>query len=360
MDSHAQAYGMLPVPKHSKELQTAVQDEGRRQQIDAAKKRAASQNVDYAAFAALVSMAHVKPFERRRGRREELVQSVPALPAWSFDATGGLAPSDSSQGTCKELGDLKITAQQMSEEAFHWKKTEDPMQQEEAGFLATRLGSFGHREHAFMTSDAFKREWRRAGSNLQDKLTFLLAIPPHELPYIFKVELPPSILADIIDALCLWRQSSAQEGVGVLLPSCLGSGVKETPTHKVTDRGNFVACNSTFNKPFDAHLTFHMLESLCKCGRFSLSLKLVGAMVRSSAIGLIGHILDCLRGHAVCNEKAHNTLCSSCYAEMKGHVEVGSPEGSTAIKNELLEGQLICMDKAKELASIYSMYNYAS
>ena len=45
------------ISKHSKELQNAVQDEARRREIDAAKKRAAAQNADYPTFAALVSLS---------------------------------------------------------------------------------------------------------------------------------------------------------------------------------------------------------------------------------------------------------------------------------------------------------------
>eukprot|EP00798_Chlamydomonas_sp_ICE-L_P011935 gene11935-15044_t len=51
----------LKVPKTSKELATAGYDDFKKQAIDAAKKRAVGQYVDYDTFKNMVAVAHLKP-----------------------------------------------------------------------------------------------------------------------------------------------------------------------------------------------------------------------------------------------------------------------------------------------------------
>lgn len=48
-------------PKQSEELQNAFYDDWKRQEVDAAKKRAVAQYVDYDTFKNMVSVAHLKP-----------------------------------------------------------------------------------------------------------------------------------------------------------------------------------------------------------------------------------------------------------------------------------------------------------
>ncbi|CAM6123141.1 unnamed protein product [Calypogeia fissa] len=72
--------------KHSKELGRPVEDDAKRANINSVKLRAAAQNVDYPAFAALVSCAHLKPMTRKEldSREKKLPNLNPNVRAWSF------------------------------------------------------------------------------------------------------------------------------------------------------------------------------------------------------------------------------------------------------------------------------------
>eukprot|EP00250_Pteridium_aquilinum_P005208 c15340_g1_i1 orf=84-1037(-) len=271
-----------------------------------------------------VSMAHVKPFERRKGQQEESVKNIHASPAWSFDASGALAPSDSLQKSFNEL------------------TCGNQLPQEGAGLLATQKCRVGSLEAKCMTVDALKREWRRVGTNLHDKLMLLLALSPGDLAYIFKVELPPSILADVIEVLWWWKRSSTHEKVENSV-----SDVEETPTDDIT-------CKSTSKEAFDAHIAFQILNSLCVCGRFSLSLKLAGERAQSLAILLIDHLVQCLEKKEISIRRASNSSCMS--SPDQKYVFKGGflPEGSKANGLVILKEQTLSMDDLKQLASFYT------
>jgi len=51
------------VPKASKELDSAIEDDRKYKEVDSAKKRAVAQRVDYDTFKNLVSVAHLKPLQ---------------------------------------------------------------------------------------------------------------------------------------------------------------------------------------------------------------------------------------------------------------------------------------------------------
>ncbi|KAI5060193.1 hypothetical protein GOP47_0024613 [Adiantum capillus-veneris] len=255
--------GSMPaVPKHSRELQRAVEDDNRRKEIDSAKKHAAAQNVDYESFAALVSMAHIKPFERKRGQQGKSANHIRPLPAWSLDASGSLGSSASTLSEVSHLsktGNLCMRAEQ------------------EDSLVAMGSSSLGLKAKR-MTTDCFKREWRRFGTNFQKRLAFLLALSPDELPRIFKVELPPSVLSDVVEVLYWWKDFLPQRRANaapVLLNS--NSDAEGIPTGRVSDMSAGEDC--PILQFFDGHHVVQILKSLCACGRFSLSLKLAGKRV---------------------------------------------------------------------------------
>lgn len=66
-----------PVPqKSSKELENAVYDDWKRKAVDAAKKRAVGQYVDYDTFKNMVLVAHLKPIGEQHHGSGELVLKV--------------------------------------------------------------------------------------------------------------------------------------------------------------------------------------------------------------------------------------------------------------------------------------------
>ncbi|MCO5577159.1 hypothetical protein L7F22_030983 [Adiantum nelumboides] len=331
--------GRVPaVFKHSKELQTAVEDDKRRQEIDLAKKRAATQNVDYESFAALVSMAHVKPLERKRGLQGESAKPTRSLPAWLFDASGSLLPLASSPPTLSELSLVG--------------KTQNPFmnaKQEENSLVAMGKLNLGSKAKC-MTADCFKTEWRRLGTKFADKLLFLLALSPSEMPIIFKIELPSSILSDVVEVLWWWKDSLAhgREHASVLLTS--NSNAEGMQTSETGDVSVGEEC--PLLPTFDADRAFQMLKSLCACGRFSLSLKLAGTRTRYLVKQLIDKLVECTEKHEVSCQKVDSVFCV-CSA--MGHdANVGYvTENFKASETEVFKGQAISLDELKHLAIVY-------
>ena len=70
------------IPKTSRELQSAIDDDKRKQAINDAKFRAVAQHEDYDTFKNMVSVAHLKPLQAPKSKRE------PEAPAFAFDASG--------------------------------------------------------------------------------------------------------------------------------------------------------------------------------------------------------------------------------------------------------------------------------
>ncbi|KAH7288011.1 hypothetical protein KP509_31G007200 [Ceratopteris richardii] len=306
-----------PVPKFSKELQTAIQDDLHRVQIDSAKKRAAAQNADYESFAALVSMAHVKPFEHKKSQQEESIKRTSiAMPSWSFNASGSLVTADGLDSNITKLNIEQMTRGILSTrrvdsiidaKKVHSSSTNSGLPLRETGHAILEkeensipsttndrlalngegcvewreLLQLGCSDAKGITADSFKREWRKLGRNFEKKLTFLLAFSPDELHKIFKVELAPSILADIIEVIYRWAKPMAQESTDIPVDPALKANIEERNSHQGTDED--VTVVATPQKSFDVHLALKILESVSACGRFSLALKLSGKQTVSLA-----------------------------------------------------------------------------
>ena len=232
-------------------------------------------------------MAHIKPFERKRGQ-EVIAQRIPTSPAWSFDAAG---KHSASQITFNEFNHYNASSGKETigytfrQEIVNSEKTHGNQTLKAASDLPSPGVIKVEKPLLMKTCDAFKREWRRA-SNFEEKLELLLAMLPHELSRTFKVELPPSVLTDIIDTLCWWKQCPSIEE-----PNCASA-----PN----------ARNMSIS--FDAHLASDILGSLSKCGRFVLSLKLVGPQIQARALDLIDNMIICLGEMASCKEETNYLL----------------------------------------------------
>ena len=232
-------------------------------------------------------MAHIKPFEQKRGQ-EVMVQRIPTSPAWSFDAAG---KHSASRGTFNELnnynasGGKETIGYTFPQEVVDTQKTHGTQMLEAASDILSPGVITVKKPLLMKTCDAFKREWRRA-TNFEEKLGLLLAMLPHELSRTFKVELPPSVLINIIDTLCWWNQCPSKEE-----PNCAS-----------------IPNTRNMNISFDAHLASDILDSLCKCGRFSLTLKLVGPQIQARVLDLIDDMIICLGAKTNCNEETNYLL----------------------------------------------------
>lgn len=149
-------------PKLSKDLANAVYDDWKRKVIDDAKKRAVSQNVDYATFKNMVSVAHLKPIQSARAPRLDQM-----LPSWHFNADGSLP-------TAHQLSDAAAAALAL-------------MQQEP--------------QEPPSTSGDFYREWRRNCPNADSKYRYLRLCGPVGLASLFKIEISSEALKEIIEVL---------------------------------------------------------------------------------------------------------------------------------------------------------------
>ncbi|KAL2630508.1 hypothetical protein R1flu_015194 [Riccia fluitans] len=217
--------------KTSEELITSIEDEAKRQQLDAAKKRAAAQNVDYPCFAALVSCAHLKPMTRKElntSMEEKKQRRSCSIPAWSFDLSGHLQPAtdpsnhsnvntDFTKSLDKETGDWsnpKSPFLQDDNESYHpppqsnsevatsYLPSDLINGHEDADTTFSRVKSCEPRSRTLQSSsDMFIKEWKKLNSADNARMRFLEKIPPSSLPVIFRVELPPYLLGEILQTL---------------------------------------------------------------------------------------------------------------------------------------------------------------
>ncbi|DBA90051.1 TPA: hypothetical protein ACH3X2_004316 [Trebouxia sp. C0005] len=158
--------------KASKELQSALQDDIKRQAVDAAKKRAVGQHVDYDTFKNMVAVAHLRPLQDPSS-----TQTVSYAPAWRFAPNGLLAKSASSLT-------LRIA-------------TFDPQ--------TSRVPS---------SSDEFIRVWNRQCPTSADKLRLLSTCGPDHMSKLFRAALPADLLSSILITLCsLHNPASGSTGV---------------------------------------------------------------------------------------------------------------------------------------------------
>ncbi|KAG0589539.1 hypothetical protein KC19_1G027800 [Ceratodon purpureus] len=235
--------------KESKELRTAIYDDWKRKAVNDAKFRACDQHVDYPTFANLVSVAHLKPVVRKTPGEEFEDEERPAhiykgtsAPAWSFDSAGTEKPAneeDAADGLPALLGLRKPGSNRTAQERI--------------------------------TDDEFAKNWRRLNKDVFLQMAFLTGINPANYPEIFKVELPPNLLADILATICTCFRAE-----------------ENARDHPDRQRLLRAACA----RDVDESWAVRMLEAMTKCGRFSLAIGFVGVKTRAMVRALIAHLVD--------------------------------------------------------------------
>jgi hypothetical protein len=263
-------------------------------------------------------MAHIKPFDRKTAR-ESRARHTAASPAWSFDASGRLHKAldefdINNVGIVKGPTDSSCPREEVENSG---NTPVDPRSKIASSGPLSHCVAVVDKKclHTTMTCDAFKREWRRS-TDREEKLGFLVDVA-HELSRIFKAELPPSALTDIIDTLGWWKQcSSSKQGEEQVVE-------EEEPNSASAGK----PVNTSLS--FDLHLVCYILESLACCGRFSLSLKLGGPHIRACALDLIDHVITLQSGPLLNQEKSKLLACTS--------------------------EDTLSLDKLKELKSLYTM-----
>ncbi|BFI42393.1 hypothetical protein MPTK2_8g08480 [Marchantia polymorpha subsp. ruderalis] len=355
--------------KQSKELRNSIEDEVKRQSVDAAKKRAAAQNVDYPCFANLVSCAHLKPMTRKELDRkiDRNPKHEGSIPAWSFDVTGHSQPGKPILATCRQtksdtvLNRLASNQDLPSSIGSNLSCFENPLfrahEQQRLAFHhvsesavsalpcvpSTGLGWKGDGSRmptvqkpgpkgSSYSSDLFIKEWKLLNSSQpSERLSYLINFPPSSLPKIFWVEIPPFLLAEILETL----RSTAlnlRKGTSTDDKSCAGLSLDsdDRPTHvhehmsdcaSTATRSHYkkhtteLRKNGSVSDPEEeiVHEQHHVLyppphnrvmdgkervlswvasvmEALTRCGRFGLAVKLVGQESRDSAREILEHI----------------------------------------------------------------------
>eukprot|EP01018_Ginkgo_biloba_P030171 Gb_15186 [translate_table: standard] len=273
--------------KYSKDFRNPVQDEGHRQLIDNAKKRAAAQHADYPTFAAIVSAAHLKPFHRDRdgllkaSGGQGCINGKHVSPAWSFDAKGALQDEEEiNPNIARKFVDngneistfirKSVPHRDRREKdcsSYHPLKEQN---QQERISIYPKCISF----------DGFMKEWRKFGRDeLDKKLHCLLKFNPHQLSQIFKVEIPPTVLAEIVETL---HRGYARDLTKLEKLSPINAGEKDLDGNAHEKQNEENTLENAERKKYSRWVV-RILESLGKCGRFSLSLKLVGDRTRCMA-----------------------------------------------------------------------------
>jgi len=131
------------VPKLSKELDNAIEDDRKYKEVDCAKKRAVAQRVDYDTFKNMVSVAHLKPLQAP----DEVVR-VRGAPAWRFNSMGQDEGNEVNERTIQNYGNVP---------------TEQPS-----------------------TSAEFERVWRRCCKTNSERYAFIKFCSLDTLAKIFK------------------------------------------------------------------------------------------------------------------------------------------------------------------------------
>ena len=122
-----------------------------------------------------------------------------------------------------------------------------------------------------LTHDVFAKTWRQLNKDVFLQMAFLTGIDPASYPEIFKVELPPNLLADILLTIC----------------ACFRA--EENARH---DPERLRLLRAACARDVDEIWTVRMLEALSGCGRFSLAIGFVGEKTRAMVRGLIKHLTD--------------------------------------------------------------------
>eukprot|EP01018_Ginkgo_biloba_P030206 Gb_37849 [translate_table: standard] len=232
-----------------------------------------------------VSAAHLKPFHRDRdgllkaSEGQGSVNGKHVSPAWSFDAKGALKDGEEiNPNIARKFVDKGNEISTFIRKNVPHRKEKDcssyhPLKeqtQQERILIYPKCISF----------DGFMKEWRKFGRDeLDKKLHCLLQVNPHQLLQIFKVEIPPTILAEIVETL---HRGYARDLTKLekLNPTNAGEKDLDGNGHEKQNEENTLENAQRQNY---SRWVVRILEALGKCGRFSLSLKLVGDRTRCMA-----------------------------------------------------------------------------
>lgn len=184
----------------------------------------------------------MKPVERKTpGEELAHVYKGTAAPSWSFNSAG---------------------EEKVKEE------------KEEGDGLPALLGLREPWSGKRLTYTEFAKQWRRLKNDVFLQMAFLTGIDPGDIPEIFRVELPPNLLAETLATIC----------------TCFRAG-ENARTHPDLDRQRLLraACAP---KEVDENWIVSMLEAMSLCGRFSLAIGFVGEDTRAMVRALVSHLIE--------------------------------------------------------------------
>jgi len=223
--------------KASRELARAVEDEARRAQVDAAKKRAVGQLSDYDTFRNMVSVAHLRPLQAA-GRADRAAGAA----AWSFDGAGR-AVAEPGPGSAA------------------------------AACAAAASEAPGPSEPP-QSRDEFLAAWRRArggagGSSGGQRWALLHLCGAERVGALFRVEVEGKLLAEVVAAAAAALEGAGREG---------GAG------------------GAGGAGPADHRLAAELLLALAGSARFGLAKALAGRACAGQASEVLASARDALSG----------------------------------------------------------------
>jgi len=191
-----------------------------------------------------VSVAHLKPVERRNPGEvdEERMKHIyqGAAPAWSFNPAGTNEMDGNEDGLPALLG-------------------------------LRKPGSDDLGARTKITDDVFAKHWRHLNKDVFLQMAFLTSLDPANFAEIFKVELPPNLLADILATVCTCFRAE--------------ENAREDPERQRLLRA---ACARDVSENW----TVRMLEAMTECGRFSLAIGFIGEKTRAMVRALLTHLVE--------------------------------------------------------------------
>ncbi|KAL0037757.1 hypothetical protein WJX77_010955 [Trebouxia sp. C0004] len=234
----------------------AVRDDIKRQAVDAAKKRAVGQHVDYDTFKNMVAVAHLRPLQDPSS-----TQTVSHAPAWRFAPNGLLAKSADS--------------------------------------LTLRIATFDPQTSPVpSTTDEFIRIWNRQCPTSSDKLRLLSSCGPDHICKLFRAALPADLLSSILVTLCsLHNPASGSTGVPAVPSSNMQKqevAYMQSAQAEVVMPGSLPSAESCSNAEF----IFDMLHGLSGAGRFALTVRLISQSARKAAVKLSGTLQQAENAHS--------------------------------------------------------------
>mmetsp|Transcript_18987 Transcript_18987/g.41014 ORF Transcript_18987/g.41014 Transcript_18987/m.41014 type:complete len:239 (-) Transcript_18987:287-1003(-) len=140
-------------------INTALQHDQKKEQVNDAKLRAVAQRVDYDDFCKMVAGAHLKPVKPCSQASADISKPFELFVLPKFDSKAGAAAIP------------------------------EPAAQTE--FVCTTPKD----------ANEFNRVWRRKCKTSQAKLCYLRCMEPEYIPVLFRAEMDPSVLDGIVDAI---------------------------------------------------------------------------------------------------------------------------------------------------------------